>query len=206
VSAGLDNRFVRADNPALATERDSMKRFAHNVSTLALTLMLAPVAADAQYSEAQPGTRVRIEAPGIVAGRFEGTVLTRDNDVVRVGSPNAAPVEVPMARITSFEISRGKSRWAGVGRGAGIGLPIGLVLGLIAATADTDARTYWDAGRRDTLGRGEAIAYGALGGALWGGVIGAFVPKERWERFTVAPRTGFDSRRGRVELGLALRR
>jgi hypothetical protein len=183
-----------------------MKLFAQKVGTLVLALMLAPSAVHAQYTEAQPGTRVRVEAPGIVAGRFEGTVLSRDNDIVRVGSPNAAPVDVPMNRITSFEISRGRSRWAGVGRGASVGLPIGLVLGLLASTGDAEARTYWDAGGRDTLSRGAIIAYGAFAGAFWGGAIGALIPKERWERFDVAPRTGFDSRSRRLTIGLALAR
>ena len=183
-----------------------MKALVLRLGALALATAPAPMIAEAQYSEAQPGTRVRIEAPGIVAGRYEGTVLSRDNDVVRVGSPNAVPVEVPIGRITSFEISRGKSRWAGVGRGAIVGLPVGLVLGLIAASGDDDARIYWDAGGRDTLSRGEVVGYAALAGVLWGGAIGALIPKERWERFAVAPRTGFDARRGRFEIGLALAR
>jgi hypothetical protein len=182
-----------------------MKQLVHCLGASALTIALASMA-EAQYSEAQPGTRVRIEAPGIVAGKYEGTVLSRDNDVVRVSAPNAMPVEVPIGRITSFEISRGKSRWAGVGRGARVGLPVGLVLGLLASTGDADARTYWDGGRRDTLSRGEMVAYGAFAGVIWGGAIGALIPKERWERFTVTPRTGFDFRRSRVELGLALAR
>jgi hypothetical protein len=181
-----------------------MKLNARHAGAIALLLTTAPLVADAQYSEAQPGTRVRIEAPGIVAGRYEGTVLSRDNDVVRLGSPNAVPVDVPIGRITSFEISRGKSRWAGVGRGAGVGLVTGLVLGLIAATADEEARAYWDAGRRDTLSRGEIVGYGAFAGVLWGGAIGALIPKERWERFAVAPRTGFDARSRRTRIGFAL--
>jgi hypothetical protein len=32
---------------------------------------------------------------------------------------------------------------------------------------------------------------------------GALVPKERWERFDLAPRTGMDPRRRRVELGIS---
>jgi hypothetical protein len=183
-----------------------MMLLAPRIGVLVLALSLTPIFASAQYTEAQPGTRVRIEAPGVVAGRFEGTVLSRDNDMVRVGAPNAAPVDIPMGRITSFEISRGTSRWAGVGRGASVGLPIGLVLGLLASTGDAEARTYWDAGGRDTLSRGAIIAYGAFAGALWGGAIGALIPKERWERFTTTPRTGFDPRSRRMTIGLAIAR
>ncbi|MEO8563136.1 MAG: hypothetical protein ABI601_13720 [bacterium] len=38
--------------------------------------------------EIQPGARVRITAPGVVAGRYVGTVLTRSGDTLTVGSPN----------------------------------------------------------------------------------------------------------------------
>ena len=183
-----------------------MKLNAPYVGTIALLLAATPMAARAQYTEAQPGARVRIEAPGVVAGKLEGTVLSRDNDMVRIGSPSVAPVEIPMNRITSFEISRGKSRWAGVGRGAVIGVPIGLALGLIASTGDEESRIVWNAGERDTLSRGEVVAFTTVVSAFWGGVIGAFVPKEKWERFDVAPRTGFDWRTRRMTIGLAFKR
>ena len=183
-----------------------MKLFARHASAIALMLTTTPMIASAQYTEAQPGTRVRIEAPGVVAGKFEGTILSRDVEIVRIAAPNAIPVDVPMNRITSLEMSRGKSRWAGVGRGAVVGIPVGLVLGLIAASGDADTRAFWDAGQRDTLSRGEMVAFTTFASVLWGGVIGAFVPKERWEPFAVAPRTGFDPRSRRTHIGFALAR
>jgi hypothetical protein len=177
---------------------------------LALLLLLSlpslsPRAACAQYAEAQPGARVRVQAPGIVAGRYVGTVLAREPGLLRIGSQNTPPVEVPLDRITALEISRGSSRWAGVGRGAVVGTVTGAALGLLIAAFSNDAdRTYWDAGRRDTLSRAGLVGYTALSGAFWGGAIGALIPKERWDRFDVTPRVGADVRRGRAQLGLRL--
>src|SRR5690348_13637680 len=92
----------------------------------------APVAF-AQSNELQPGARVRITAAGIVANHYVGTVLSRNGDTLLLGGPNAAPVSVPVNRITSLEISRGKSRLHGAGRGVLWGAPIGLVIGLASA-------------------------------------------------------------------------
>ena len=88
--------------------------------------------------------------------------------------------------------------------GARIGGIVGLTVGLLAAVSDDENRTYfdYDTGRRDTLSRGEVVAYTTFTGALVGAAIGVFVPKERWERFDLAPRTGFDPRRRRMELGM----
>ena len=202
---GLDiPRGATDDMPTLPAEV-FMPHSVRRAGALALPFLLALAPSSrAQFAEAQPGARVRVEAPGIVAGRYVGTVLTRDVGMVRLGSPNAQPLDVPIDRITSIEISRGKSRWAGVGRGAVIGTPIGLVSGLLLSATDAEARTFNDEGRLDTLSRGEVILGGAFAGAIWGGIIGAFVPKERWERFALAPRSGFDSRRRRLELGMEL--
>lgn len=179
--------------------------------TLAGALVLSFLLAAAppsrgQVTEAQPGARVRLSAPGIVAGSYVGTVLAREPGIMRVGSPNTPPIDVPIERITSLEISRGKSRSAGAGRGVFIGTLTGVVLGIVAAASDEENRTYFDyeQGRRDTLSRGEVIGYTAFTGAVIGAAIGALVPKERWERFDLAPRTGIDPRRRRMELGVSI--
>jgi hypothetical protein len=179
-----------------------------HAGALAVPLLLALVpTANAQLTEAQAGSRVRVVAPGIFAGRYVGTVLGREPGIVRVGSPNTQPIDVPIDRITSVEISRGKSRSAGAGRGVAIGAPIGAVLGLISASSGESYRTYWNSseGRIDTLSRAEIVVYSAATGALLGAAIGALIPKERWVRFDLAPRTGVDPRRRRTELGLSVR-
>lgn len=171
--------------------------------------LLLPIAlgyvpdACAQLTEAQPGARVRVQAPGIIAGQYVGTVLAREPGLIRLGSPDAAPIEVPIDRITSLEISKGKSRLAGAGRGMKWGIPIGLGLGLLAAaSSNEESRIYYDGGfGTDTVSKTEIVLWSGLAGALWGAAIGAFIPKEHWERFELAPRTGFDDRR-RMQLGV----
>ena len=162
---------------------------------------LAAVAA-AQYTEARPGARVRLQAPGIVAGRYVGTVLTRDSSAIHVGGPTAAPVDVPFDRITSLEISRGKSRSAGAWRGIQWGAPIGLGFGLLLAPSLRECDpTCHDATSSE---KNEFVVAGAISGVLWGAGIGALIGRERWERFDVAPRMGVDTRKGRTQLGLRL--
>jgi hypothetical protein len=184
-----------------------MRHFIRHAGALALPLLLALVpTASAQLTEAQAGSRVRVTAPGILAGSYVGTVLAREPGVIRLGSPNTQPIDVPIDRITSFEISRGKSRSAGAGRGVAIATPIGAVLGLISAASGESNRTYWNSseGRIDTLSRAEIVVYSAATGALLGAAIGALIPKERWVRFDLAPRTGVDPWRRRMELGVRL--
>ena len=172
------------------------------LSIIALSGISAP--ARAQHTEVQPGARVRIQAPGIVAGRYVGTVLTRSADTLELGTPGTAPIKVPLARITSLELSRGSSRSLGAMRGLAWGAPIGLVLGVIAA-AGTDSDPYcFDNCTTSGSDKVAIAAAGALGGAFWGAGIGAIVGRERWERFDMAPRSAFDLRNGRATLGLAV--
>ncbi len=177
---------------------------------LALILIgLLPRPVRAQLAEAQPGSRVRIQAPGIVAGRYVGTVLSRSSDTLVLGSTNAAPVQVPISRITSAEVSRGSSRGLGAVQGLKWGVPIGLALGVIAAAgSDNPDNVYCsgfdNCGQSDAAFRARVITAGVIGGAFWGAAIGALVGRERWERFDVAPRTSFDYRDGRTQFGAAI--
>lgn len=172
-----------------------------------LSLLLVPMSSGrAQLTEAQPGARVRVTAPGVVAGTFVGTVLAREPGIMRVGSQDTAPIDVPLDRLTSLEISKGKSRAAGAGRGTVVGGLVGLAVGAVAALSDDEDRAYYNysTNTRDTTSRGAMVAYGVFTGALIGAAIGVFIPKERWERFDLAPRTGMDPRRRRMELGVSL--
>jgi hypothetical protein len=151
----------------------------------------------AQLAEALPGARVRVEAPGILAGRFVGTVLQRSPDTLRVGSPNNMPVDVPIARVSSIEISRGSSRLLGTGHGAMWGGAIGLVIGIAGTASCGDC--YFGARKE------EMIVQSALGGAELGAIIGAIIGRERWERFNLAPRPALRVYEGRPAIGLSLR-
>lgn len=177
------------------------------LSALALSIVVlsgVSAPARAQLTEVQPGARVRIQAPGVVAGRYVGTVLTRSADTLELGTPGTAPIKVALARISSIEVSRGSSRSLGAMRGVAWGAPIGLLIGVIAA-AGTDSDPYcFDNCSTSGSDKAAFVAASTLGGALWGAGIGAIVGRERWERFDVSPRTAFDVRHGSATLGLAV--
>src|SRR4051812_17322840 len=83
----------------------------------------------AQGTEVRPGVRLRITAPGVVADRMVGTLLSRSADTLVIGGPDIAPLSIPLNRVTALEISRGNSRSQGALRGVKWGVPIMLVLG-----------------------------------------------------------------------------
>jgi hypothetical protein len=151
-------------------------------------------------SELQPGARIRVVAPGVVAGRYEGTLLSRTPDTLRLGSPNGAPVAIPVARLTSLEVSRGKSRSAGAVRGIMWGAPIGLALGATSASSATGDCI----GCTKDYSRGGWVALSTFGGALWGAGIGALIGRERWDGFQLAPRTAIGMQTGGASLGFSL--
>jgi hypothetical protein len=156
------------------------------VSVLLLgSLPLATVGAQ-PLSELAPGARVRIRAPGIVAGRYTGTVLSRTADTLVVASSAAAAARVPVSSLTSVEVSRGKSRSRGVLKGIAWGAPIGLVVGLLAAAALSSDPDY---GGLEETSKGEFVAQSFAGGAIWGAIIGAIAGSERWDRYDLPTRT-----------------
>lgn len=161
-----------------------------------------PCAANAQsdrYPEVLPGARIRVTAPGVLAGRYVGTVLTRDPDTVVVANSAGAQVRVPIASMTSLEVSRGKSRMAGFKRGLIWGAPVGLGLGLASMSVADDT----DRGDGQTWGQGEWVAYNVLGGAMWGGFIGALVGRERWDAYARQPHVSLRPVGRRLGVGLA---
>ena len=168
-----------------------------------LAFALAAPAVRAQSTELQPGARVRITAPGIVAGRYTGTLLARNGDTLQFGSQNAAPVNIPVNRITSIEISRGKSHASGALRGVAWGAPIGLVLGVATVKSVDDCNDYGCAPLESTA-RGTYVLASTIGGALWGAGIGALIGRERWEPFAL-PRVSFGSADGRHYAQLTIR-
>ena len=172
-------------------------RFAHVHFVLAFALCIVPHDMRAQVSEIQPGARVRITAPGIVAGRYAATVLSRTADTVRVSAPGKSPFDIPVSRITSLEVSRGDSRALGAGRGVLWGGGIGLALGFVLAAAEENGSANYGG-----LSARENVVYATLSGVFYGAVIGAIVGRERWETFEMPVRTSVRVRPG--EVGAAL--
>jgi hypothetical protein len=150
--------------------------------------------------ELQPGAKVRIVAPGIVAGRYVGTVLARTDDTLTLGSQNALPIKVAASKIQSLEISHGKSRGDGAIRGMIWGTPIGLVLGLLLMDADEGCPRCQPP--QGPTSDAAALATGAVAGILWGAGIGALVGRERWDDFDLQHRTALELAPGRASFAL----
>src|SRR3982750_3386655 len=83
-----------------------------------LPLLAAAAPLRAQLLDVVPGTRVRLTAPGVLATRFEGTVLRRTSDSLTVASGGGEQLTVPVAGITALELNRGRSHGRGAVRGA----------------------------------------------------------------------------------------
>jgi hypothetical protein len=157
-----------------------------------------------------PGARVRIEAPGVVAGRRAGTLLRRSGDTLTVSLNGLAPIPVPLASVTSLEWSEGPSRRRGAIRGAIIGAPVGAAMAMLEARFDNrycpgicDESILKEPGVRPiTVG---VVAGGLVSGAAFGGLLGLLWPKEVWMRADLAPRVavGADPRRG-MTIGMIL--
>ncbi|MEO8334779.1 MAG: hypothetical protein ABI664_07395 [bacterium] len=171
------------------------------LAMFAIGIVIAnPPAAEAQLSELQPGSRVRVQAPGVVAGWLEGTVLTRASDTIVVGGPNASPVHLPIARISAVEISRGLSRGDGAIRGMKWGVPIMATIGAVLAAVGTDGNCS-----TCDMAFGDGVYVTALfsfTGAFYGAGIGALIGRERWEQFDLGTRTSVRVQGGRIGLGL----
>ena len=170
--------------------------------TAILLVAAAARPATAQLTEVQPGARVRVAAPGLVAGKYEGTVLARTSDTLVLGSTSTAPVRIAIARLTSLEISRGSSRSDGALRGMLWGVPIMTALGVAVAVSAQNCRTCAPVTDREMVG---VVGFFAASGALYGAGIGALIGRERWESFQLTPSTAYDLRQGRLDLAFKLR-
>jgi hypothetical protein len=173
--------------------------------TFAILLLqaVAAVAAGAQLAELQPGTRVRIRAPSVVAGRLEGIVILRTPDTVAVTRPDGAPISVPIVAITSADVSRGRSRSAGAIRGALWGTGVALLLDVAAALAPDDCTGDCADEPTDV----ELMVGMPVAGLLVGAPVGALIGAERWERIAIRVRPAVvpgEGRGARLSLSLSL--
>jgi hypothetical protein len=169
------------------------------MSRLALVVALLSLSSTclvAQAVELVPGSKVRVEAPGSLSDRVEGLLVSRTADsvvIVREGTI----YRIPLDKVSSLDIYRGKDRWAGARRGALWGTGIGLAWGILATATGLDepiCPTAEPCGEAPPAGETIAATTGA--GLFWGAVIGAWIGRKRWEslpgvgHMTVAPSTG----------------
>jgi len=167
-----------------------------------LAALLIPLAsAGGQLAELQPGARIRVRAPAVVAGRVEGTVITRTADSVTMTAPGGPTVHVPLAAMTAAEVSRGRSRRDGALKGLAWGTGIGAAMGLISELGGEECP---DDRCDDGYSTGEYLAAGVVSGAALGAGIGAIVGAERWERLQLPTRLALSVGRKRATVALAL--
>lgn len=173
---------------------------------LALLLPLLCSVRAAAQTEVRPGAKIRIDAPGIVADHLVGTVLTRTADTLVVGGPEVAPISISIARITSLEVSHGKSHSAGAIKGlqwgGGIGFGLGLAfIPLLSCPGSTGTSSYCN----DASSSDKALFVWVLtaSGLFYGSIIGAIAGKEEWDRFDLVPRASLQMRNGRPALALS---
>lgn len=147
---------------------------------VALIVFTVPLSA-----QVHPGAIVRVRAPSVWPGNFEGTYLGRNADTLLFSNEEHGAFKVPAPAVMQIEVSTGLSRVRGAGRGALWGAAAGGALGLLAVS--TASGEFTDPGAW--------VAMSAVGGAEIGTIVGLFVRKRVWTRaqptwFTNAARMG----------------
>ena len=155
--------------------------FTRRVTPMLLLLAVAgPMALDAQSATVSPGIRVRLRT--ITGPTVQGRVLTIGADSILL-SDDGTHIGVAAANVRSLETWRGRgTRWRP-------GPEIGWLTGFAAASAVYAARM------RNCVGVACAkivrwkvyAATGGLAGALVGGLVGAAITHDRWERVPLGP-------------------
>jgi len=163
------------------------------VLTLLAVLLLAPLTdALAQEQPLEPGQRVRVTVPSLDVNKQKATFQGMAGDTLVLSSASYS-----LSGVTRFDVYSGRKShfWAGAGIGFLVGAAGGAVAGSVVNCGGEDQMLCvgWGAG-----------VFG-LGGAIVGGLVGAFVWKaDKWEevpldrlRVRVVPQRG-----GRLGFGI----
>ncbi|HVF40840.1 MAG TPA: hypothetical protein VM939_13150 [Gemmatimonadaceae bacterium] len=142
----------------------------------------ADILAQLSPGSLREGQRVRIEATG---GRDAvGVVKAIDADsLVLFTGESGATLSLATRDVRGMKVSKGRSMSAGAIRGMlwGAGISGGIALAIVpAGLADEEANL-------DGEDAGAFVAQMVAGGLIWGGAIGAFVKRERWESISLQP-------------------
>lgn len=179
-----------------------MQRHLSKLFGLAAFALTAPIAtARGQYPETRVGERIRVEAPGIVAERYTGTVLHRTADSLLIGSGNAPALSLALARITRMHMSRGRSSFEGAMRGLLIGAGAGAVAGAV-----TSAQILSDEkGGLAALAVPVILVLEVALCGMVGASIGSVVKREVWNSYTPTETPiGVAVHSGMVQVGVRL--
>jgi hypothetical protein len=161
---------------------------------------LAPAPLAAQMIDVQPGVRVRVTAPGVVAGQVEGLIATRTVDSVVLLTSRPSSYRIALESITTLSVSQGKSRLKGAAKGSAWGGAIMLVMSA-AMSGDPSVRQV-DA-NTEPVSIPTFIATEVVGGAMFGAAIGAIIGSERWNSYETLPRITVGAAGGRARLSVA---
>jgi hypothetical protein len=161
---------------------------------------LSPLAARAQV---EPGTRVRVTAPGFAKRPVVGVLSGFDEGDIRIQTPPCSPraraqglcresreLIIPRDSVTRLQVSHGRSgRSHRASLGAVTGLALGAIVG-VAAGEDCSSLPPGGGGLPDfsatlrrnlCISRTEAGVLLGLSGAVLGALVGAAIaPAERW--------------------------
>jgi hypothetical protein len=148
------------------------------------------------FAPVMVGSRVRLFAPSAIAGRIQGTVMETNDKTLLLSTNDHQPLRVPRAAITQLELSTGRS--GNPLKGALIGAGIGGALFAAVPKGDYCGNVRFG---ESCSGRGELIAEGLVGGALWGALFGWLIKHDRWSavpldpvKLSVAPTRGGGAR------------
>ena len=143
------------------------------------------------------GSRVRLEAPTMKAGRLEGTVTELDKVTLVVSQHDRIPLRVPRQAIASLEVYAGQRRAAPKPMliGAGIGMSV-FALGSGLACFEGCSQSEHES----------ALAALLLVGGIVGAGVGALIKQDRWSAVPLdRVRMSLGTTRGRgVALSLSL--
>lgn len=154
-----------------------------------------------QMIDLQPGAKVRLTAPGVVAGQVEGLVASRTADSVVLLTSKPMQYRIALASVSGLAVSQGKSRLIGAAKGSVWGGGIMLVLSA-AMSGDPDVRRG-DYENSPTVSVPAFIALETVSGAMLGAGIGAIVGSERWSSYDLPSRVTVGVAKSRVGLSVA---
>jgi hypothetical protein len=129
-----------------------------------------------------PGSRIRIDAPGVVAHHFVGTLLLPVTDSLFLASEDGPPITIRPGQITSLEVSQGKSRLKSGMIGMLLAAPVGYALGHLYSREPEQQCNECPVAKNQR----EDVMAMMMAGAGIGLVVGAAIGRERWVRVSLA--------------------
>ena len=147
------------------------------------------------------GSRARLMAPSLGTGKQAGTVVEmRADTLLFTPDHQSTPALVPVASVTSLEVSRGmhSHAWTGVR----IGFLTGAFAGGVVGYTQTHEAHASDGDFGPVVGAAAAVLTGCVGAGV-GALIGSKQHTERWERQRLPIHIGLLPSTGAIGLSVA---